>query len=61
MTLGKDLCTWCADFDIQKSKNIHHSPIRGVMAEVKTELLCTTNVTPAPTNMAMYPASHPNG
>lgn len=31
------------------------------MAEVNTELLWTTNVTPAPTNMAMYPASHPNG
>lgn len=31
------------------------------MVEVKTELLWTTNVTPAPTNMAMYPDSHPNG
>ncbi len=31
------------------------------MAEVKTELLWTTNVTPAPTNMAMNPVSHPNG
>lgn len=31
------------------------------MAEVKTELLWTTNVTPAPTNMATYPASHSNG
>uniref|UniRef100_A0A4W6C523 Uncharacterized protein n=1 Tax=Lates calcarifer TaxID=8187 RepID=A0A4W6C523_LATCA len=42
-------------------KIIYHSPTRGVMAEVKTELLWTTNVTPAPTNMAMYPASHANG
>lgn len=31
------------------------------MAEVKTELLWTTNVTPAPANMAMNPVSHPNG
>lgn len=38
-----------------------NSPTSGVMAEVKTELLWTTNVTPAPTNMAMYPVSHPNG
>lgn len=43
------------------SKSIFHPPIRGVMAEVKTELLWTTNVTPAPTNMAMYPDSHPHG
>lgn len=40
---------------------ICHSPTRGVMAEVKTELLWTTNVTPAPTTIAMYPASHSNG
>lgn len=38
-----------------------NSPTRGVMAEVKTELLWTTNVTPAPTTMAMYPVSQPNG
>lgn len=31
------------------------------MAEVKTELLWTTNVTPAPTTMTMYPVSQPNG
>lgn len=43
------------------SKSINHSPTRGVMAEVNTELLWTTNVTPAPTSMAMYPDSHPNG
>lgn len=42
-------------------KSIDNSPTRGVMAEVNTELLWTTNVTPAPTTMAMYPVSHPNG
>lgn len=29
-----------------------NSPIRGVIADVKTELLCTTKVMPAPTRMA---------
>lgn len=37
------------------------SPIRGVMAEVKTELLCTTKVIPAPTTMAKYPVSQLSG
>lgn len=39
----------------------HDSPIKGVMAEVKTELLCTTKVIPAPTRIAKYPASQPKG
>uniref|UniRef100_A0AAY4AS87 Uncharacterized protein n=1 Tax=Denticeps clupeoides TaxID=299321 RepID=A0AAY4AS87_9TELE len=31
------------------------------MAEVKTELLWTTKVMPAPTMMAMYPVTQPKG
>lgn len=30
----------------------NNSPMSGVMAEVKTELLCTMKVMPAPTRMA---------
>lgn len=37
------------------------SPTSGVIAEVKTELLCTMKVIPAPTKMAMYPVTQPNG
>lgn len=36
-------------------------PMRGVMAEVKTELLCTKKVMPAPTTRARQPASQVNG
>lgn len=31
------------------------------MAEVKTELLCTIKVIPAPTRIARYPVTHANG
>lgn len=31
------------------------------MAEVKTELLCTMKVIPAPTKIAMYPVTQPKG
>lgn len=41
--------------------SVNHSPTRGVIAEVNTELLWTRKVTPAPTSMAVYPASHPKG
>lgn len=36
-------------------------PTRGVIAEVKTELLCTMKVIPAPTMIAMYPVTQPKG
>ena len=32
---------------------VRHIPTSGVMADVKTELLCTMKVIPAPTKMAM--------
>lgn len=36
-------------------------PTRGVIADVKTELLWTINVIPAPTKIAMYPVTQAKG
>lgn len=36
----------------QSEKLRNNSPIRGVKADVNTELLCTMKVMPAPTRMA---------
>ncbi len=50
------------NFDNKRQKHRWlYWPTRGVIAEVKTELLWTIKVIPAPTTIAMYPVSHANG
>lgn len=44
-----------------RNYNIDNLPTRGVIADVKTELLWTTKVMPAPASIARYPASQVKG
>lgn len=44
-----------------KEYSTDNLPTRGVIADVKTELLWTTKVIPAPASMARYPASQVKG
>lgn len=44
-----------------KEYSTDNLPTRGVIADVKTELLWTTKVIPAPASIARYPASQVKG
>ena len=44
-----------------KEYSIDNLPTRGVIADVKTELLWTMKVIPAPASIARYPASQVKG
>lgn len=44
-----------------KKHSTYNLPTRGVIADVKTELLWTMKVIPAPASIARYPASQVKG